>query len=92
MDDHLLDFEVRPGRIRNDGRQVAGRSQRLSRLVAKPARTRSPSGGRGTTRRPGVPGRCQRTGNVHQVHHPSTQQIPQRIGVCRQCQFRYLAR
>lgn len=61
MDDHLLDFEVRPGRIRN-GRAVVSSGQRLSRLVAKPARTRSRSGGRGTIRRPGAPGRCSRIG------------------------------
>lgn len=34
MDDHLLDFELRPGRIRNDGRQTVGRAGRLSRVVA----------------------------------------------------------
>lgn len=61
MDDHLLDFEVRPGRIRSDGRQAVGRSQRLSRLVAKPVSAR-PAGARGASRRPGSPGRCSRIG------------------------------
>lgn len=62
MDDHLLDFEIRPGRIRSDGRQAVGRGQRLSRLVAKPARTVSRSSGNGPTRRSGSPGRCSRIG------------------------------
>ena len=62
MDDHLLDFEIRPGRIRSDGRQAVGRGQRLSRLIAKPARTVSRSGGPGPARRSGSPGRCSRIG------------------------------
>ncbi|ATC32858.1 DUF3363 domain-containing protein [Caulobacter vibrioides] len=62
MDDHLLDFEIRPGRIRSDGRQAVGRGQRLSRLVAKPARTLSRSGGHGPARRSGSPGKCSRFG------------------------------
>ncbi|ATC30989.1 DUF3363 domain-containing protein [Caulobacter vibrioides] len=62
MDDHLLDFEIRPGRIRSDGRQAVGRGQRLSRLVAKPARTVSRSGGRGPAKRSGSPGKCSRIG------------------------------
>jgi len=57
-----LDFEIRPGRIRSDGRQAVGRGKRLSRLVAKPARTGSRSSGHGPTRRSGSPGRCSRIG------------------------------
>ena len=62
MDDHLLDFEIRPGRIRSDGRQAVGRGQRLSRLVTKPARTVSRLSGNGPARRSGSPGRCSRIG------------------------------
>lgn len=62
MDDHLLDFEIRPGRIRSDGRQAVGRGKHLSRLVAKPARKVSRPGGQGPARRPGSPGRCSRIG------------------------------
>lgn len=61
MDDHLLDFDVRPGRIRSDGRQAVGRAGRLSRLVAKHVG----GAGRATrisgkVRTPNAPGRCSR--------------------------------
>lgn len=66
MDDHLFDFEIRPGRIRNDTGRGAGKTPRLSRLVAKPAPSRARPGGRsngrGAARRPGSPGRCSRVG------------------------------
>ena len=62
MDDYLLDFEIRPGRIGSDGSRLVGRSQRLSRVVAKPVRARSRLGGRGVARHPDSPGRCSRIG------------------------------
>lgn len=62
MDDHLLNFEIRPGRIGSDGSRLVGRSQRLSRVVAKPFRARSRSAGRGVARHPDSPGRCSQIG------------------------------
>ena len=67
MDDHLLDFELRLGRIGNDGRQVVGRSQRLSRVVAKPRPSRSRRTSGRAARPATAPGKCSRIGRGQDV-------------------------
>jgi type IV secretory pathway VirD2 relaxase len=80
MDDHLLDFELRPGRIRNDGRQAAGRAGRLSRVVAKSVggspRRMVRSGG--TARAPNAPSRCSRIGRGQDAANGLKRQAAQR--------------
>ena len=65
MDDHLLDFELRPGRIRSDGRQAVSGSQRLSRLVGNPRPARARRTG-GRSARPAT-GKCSRIGRGQDV-------------------------
>ena len=64
MDDHLLDFELRPGRIRSDGRQAIGRAGRLSRIITKRVGDGAGRATRisGKARTPNAPGRCSRIG------------------------------
>jgi hypothetical protein len=80
MDDHLLDFELRPGRIRNDGRQAAGRVGRLSRVVAKRAGggTGRPTRAGGKARAPDAPGRCSRIGRGQDAANGLKRQAAQR--------------
>ncbi|WP_426014016.1 hypothetical protein [Caulobacter sp. DWR2-3-1b2] len=80
MDDHLLDFEIRPGRIHSDGRQAIGRAGRLSRVVAKRA-----GGGASRTKRtggkaiaPNAPGRCSRIGRGQDAANSLKHQASQR--------------
>ncbi len=80
MDDYLLDFELHPGRIRNDGRQAVGRAGRLSRVVAKSAggspRRMARAGGK--ARAPNAPGRCSRIGRGQDAANGLKRQAAQR--------------
>jgi type IV secretory pathway VirD2 relaxase len=80
MDDHLLDFDLRPGRIRSDGRQAVGRTSRLSRVVTqrgggaqrRPTRTASKA------KAPNAPGRCSRIGRGQDAANGLKRQAAQR--------------
>ena len=64
MDDFLLEFELRPGRIGNDGGRAVGRSGSLGRRLARGVgaiRTR-PARSSGRARAPAGVGRCSRIG------------------------------
>jgi type IV secretory pathway VirD2 relaxase len=80
MDDHLLDFELRPGRIRSDGRQAVGRTGRLSRVVAKHGGGRRPTRTGSKARAPNAPGRCSRIGRGQDAANGLKRQAAQRHG------------
>ncbi len=80
MDDFLLEFELRPGRIGNDGGRAVGRGGSLSRQLARGAgavRTR-PARSSGKARAPAGVGRCSRIGRGQDAANVLKHQASQR--------------
>lgn len=80
MDDFLLEFELRPGRIGNDGARTATRSASLSRHVTRRVGAARTRGARapGKARASNAPGRCSRIGRGQDIANVLKRQASQR--------------